>query len=194
MQPVARRYGAPSAGRTPAAGRSQPRSQEEQDRPHRLAAVVTSWLVIGGVIGTVSLGGDDDNRDDRRRADDREHRSDDRRRRRSPTSAVRFEGLGYELQVPTGWTDGTEEFAPRTPALATLDKVLLWGETFNSARGNVIVETQSSYGYTDPNDLKETWKQALASATTAADVDGANVAIDGQTALASTSCRTNAAA
>ena len=80
----------------------------------------------------------------------------------------------------------------QNPGLTTLDKVFLWGSTFNTARGNVIVETQSSYGYTDPNDLKEDWKKALTSSDATADIsDISNISIDGQTALGVEISRTN---
>ncbi|NHA00259.1 hypothetical protein G5V59_09445 [Nocardioides sp. W3-2-3] len=54
------------------------------------------------------------------------------------------------------------------------------------------METQSSYGYTDPNDLKDNWKKALVSSDTGAEItDGANITIDGQTALSVDIARTN---
>lgn len=191
VQPVAGSYGAPQQPYGGGWSQQPPAPRKRRTGVIVAAVVAVLVLVVGGIIAAVALGGDDD--------DPTTGGGDD------PTSATtdgtdsvpdiggdRFEGLGYELQVPKGWTDGTEEFKKQNSDVATLDKVFLWGESFNVARGNVIVETQSSYGYTDPNDLKDTWKKALVSGDTTADVvDGANVAIDGQTALTVDIARTN---
>lgn len=191
VQPVAGSYGAPQQ-QPYGGGWSQPPAPKKGRTGIIVAAVVAVLvLVVGGIIAAVALSGDDDKKADGGDDPTSATTSDD-------SSSVpdiggdRFEGLGYELQVPKGWTDGTEEFKKQNSDIATLDKVFLWGETFNVARGNVIVETQSSYGYTDPNDLKDTWKEALVSGDTTAEVnDGANVAIDGQTALTVDITRTN---
>lgn len=164
-----------------------------------VAAAVALLVIIGGIIGIVlATGGDDDPK-----ADDPSSQStaggdassgatDEPSNDVPDLGGPRIEGLGYEVQVPTGWTDGTEEFVAQNPNLTTLDKVFLWGSTFNTARGNVIVETQSSFGYTDPNDLKDDWKEALTSNDPTADtVDIANISIDGQTALGVEITRTN---
>lgn len=162
------------------------------------AVVVALVLVVGGIIAlVVANGGDDDPsaRNDSSESTDgpSESGSTDEPSDDLPDlGGPEIEGLGYKVQVPTGWTDGTEEFVAKNPGLTTLDKVFLWGSTFNTARGNVIVETQSAYGYTDPNDLKENWKTALVSSDASADInDIANVSIDGQTALGVEIARTN---
>ena len=93
-------------------------------------------------------------------------------------------GLGYVVSTPSGWMDGTEEFSRQNPNLTTLDKIFWWGDTFNTARGNVIVETQSSFGSTDPSDLEENWKSALTSSDPSAEIyDLPDITIDGQSAL-----------
>lgn len=193
VQPVAGGFGAPQQPYGSGGGWSQPTPQKKGRAGIIIAAVVTVLvLVVGGIIAAVALsGGDDDKKADGGDDPTSATTSDD-------SSSVpdiggdRFEGLGYQLQVPDGWTDGTEEFKAQNSDVATLDKVFLWGETFNTARGNVIVETQSSYGYTDPNDLADNWRTALVSGDSTAEVnDGANVAIDGQTALTVNIARTN---
>lgn len=193
VQPIAGSYGAPQQPYGGGGGWSQPTPPKKGRTGIIIAAVVAVLvLVVGGIIAAVALsGGDDDKKADGGDDPTSATTSDD-------SSSVpdiggdRFEGLGYQLQVPDGWTDGTEEFKSQNSDVATLDKVFLWGETFNTARGNVIVETQSSYGYTDPNDLADNWRKALVSGDTTAEVnDGANVAIGGQTALTVNIARTN---
>ncbi|KRB77057.1 hypothetical protein ASE01_09870 [Nocardioides sp. Root190] len=164
------------------------------------AIVLAIVVIVGGIIGIIALtGGDDDDpsadptsSNSSNSTDGSEDPTED------PTSEVpdlggpTIDGLGYKVQVPSGWTDGTTEFVSQNPGLTTLDKVFLWGTTFNTARGNVIVETQSSYGNTDPNALKEDWKKALVSSDPSADIsDIANTTIGGQTALGVEIARTN---
>lgn len=200
VQPLAGSYGAPGQHSQPG-NPGQPGqpygggwSQQAPPKKGRTGVIVAAVvavlvLVVGGIVAAVALGGDDDKKADG--GDETTSASDDG----STVPDIggdHFEGLGYELQVPAGWSDGTEEFKKQNSDVETLDKVFLWGDTFNTARGNVIVETQSSYGYTDPNDLKDNWKTALVSGDTSAEVnDGANVAIDGQTALTVNIARTN---
>lgn len=190
VQPVAGSYGAPH--QPYGGGWSQPAPPKKGRTGLIIGAVVAVLvLVVGGIVAAVALGGDDDPKGGGDDPTSSSTSSDD-----SSTlpdiGGDHFEGLGYKLQVPKGWTDGTEEFKSQNSDVETLDKVFLWGDTFNTARGNVIVETQSSYGYTDPNDLAENWKKALVSGDTTAQVDdGANVAIGGQTALTVNIARTN---
>jgi hypothetical protein len=151
-----------------------------------VAAVV---LIVAGIIGIVALaGGGDDDDDPTTGGSSQTTETPETTDLGGPT----IEGKGYQVQVPEGWSDGTEEFVANNPGLTTLDKVVLWGDTFNTARGNIIIETQSSYGSTDPNDLKEEWKEALISSDDTAELtDIPNVAIDGQTALGVEISRTN---
>lgn len=190
VQPVAGSYGAPH--QPYGGGWSQQPTPPKKSRTGIIIAAVVAVLVlvVGGIIAAVALGGDDDKKADG--GDDPTTTSTDDGSSVPDIGGDRFEGLGYELQVPNGWTDGTEEFKAQNSDVETLDKVFLWGDTFNTARGNVIVETQSSYGYTDPNDLAENWKKALVSGDSTAEVnDGADVAIGGQTALTVDIARTN---
>jgi len=191
VQPVAGSYGTPQ--QPYGGGWSQPTPPKKGRTGLIIAAVVAVLvLVVGGIIAAVALGGDDDKKADGGDDPTTSDTSSDDASSVPDIGGDRFEGLGYKLQVPKGWTDGTEEFKAQNSDIETLDKVFLWGDTFNTARGNVIVETQSSYGYTDPNDLKDNWKTALVSGDSTAEVnDGANVNIGGQTALTVNIARTN---
>lgn len=162
-----------------------------------IAGVVAALvLIVGGIVAAVALSGGDDEKDPKK-ADDptsktTDEPTDDPSTEVPDIGGPQVEGKGYAVQLPKGWTDGTEEFLAQNKNVPTLDKVFLWGDSFNTARGNVIVETQSSYGYTDPNDLKENWKKALVSSDTGAQItDGSNISIDGQTALSVDISRTN---
>lgn len=151
------------------------------------AIVAVLLLIGGGITAAVLLGGDDE-----------KPPSDDTRTSEAPTTTVpdlggpTIEGRGYQVQLPDGWTDGTTAFQKANPDLTTIDKVFLWGPRADSARGNVIVETEAAYGYTDPNDLKARWKKALTSDDkTARITDGSPTTINGQTALTAEITRTN---
>ncbi len=196
-------YGAP----VPAyGGWSQPGQQPGQQKKSRTgliigAVVLALVLIVGGIIGAIALaGGDDDPSagDDPTPTESSSGGSEDPTD--EPTEDVpdlggpTIEGNGYSVQVPKGWSDGTDEFVEQNPGLTTLDRVFLWGTTFNTARGNVIVETQSSYGNTEPDPLKEDWKKALVSSDPTADIsDIDSTEIDGQTALGVDIERTNEA-
>ncbi|KRA38131.1 MULTISPECIES: hypothetical protein [unclassified Nocardioides] len=194
-------YGAPTPSYPGAGGGwSQPAPPQKKSKTGLIiaATVVALVVIIGGIVGLVLVanGGDDD-----KKAGGDGSNSASQGGSPSGSESVdsvpdiggpQIEGLGYTVQAPKGWTDGTEEFIASNPGLTTLDKVILWGSTFNTARGNVIVETQSSYGSTDPNDLKDAWKDALISSDSSAEInDIANISIDGQTALGVEILRTN---
>lgn len=168
------------------------------------AVVLALVVIVGGIIGIIALsGGDDDpsaggdptssgsasgGSSDGASQGSSEEPSEDVPDLGGPV----IDGLGYTVQVPTGWSDGTTEFVAQNPGLTTLDKVFLWGTTFNTARGNVIVETQSAFGNTDPTALKDDWKSALVSSDPSADIsDISNTSIGGQTALGVEISRTN---
>lgn len=206
MSPPHQPAGAPGPGfssPTPAyGGWSQPGQAPKKSRTGLIvgAVVLALVLIVGGIIGIVALTGDDEDpsagggdptpteSSTDGSEDPTEEPTDDVPDLGGPT----IEGLGYTVQVPTGWSDGTDEFVKQNPGLTTLDRVFLWGTTFNTARGNVIVETQSSYGNTEPDALKDDWKQALVSSDPTADIsDIDNTTIDGQTALGVDISRTN---
>lgn len=194
-QPVGPGGYAPPASAYPAAGWSQQPPPKKSKTGLIIAGVVAALvLIVGGIVAAVALSGGDD---DPEKADEPTSQGTD-----EPTDEASTEvpdiggpevtGQGYTVQLPKGWTDGTTEFLAQNKDVPTLDKVFLWGDSFNSARGNVIVETQSSFGATDPNDLKAKWKEALVSSDAGAEInDGANISIDGQTALSVDISRTN---
>lgn len=196
-------YSSPNPAPNPYGGWSQPGQAPKKSRTGLVigAVVLALVLIVGGIIGIVALTGDDEDpsaggdptpteSSSSGSEDPTDEPTDDVTDLGGPT----IEGLGYTVQVPTGWTDGTDEFVKQNPGLTTLDKVFLWGTTFNTARGNVIVETQSSYGNTEPDGLKDDWKQALVSSDPTADIsDIDDTTIDGQTALGVDISRTNEA-
>lgn len=161
-------------------------------------------LLIGGIVAIIALAGGDD---DPEKADATTSTSASSEGSDEPTDSETsdgpvegpdlggdtFDGVGYRVALPDGWDDGTEEFKSTNPGVTTLDKVFIWGRTFNSARGNIIVEIQSSYGNTDPDGLKDDWKEALVlDDATATITDGPDTEVDGQRALTVDIDRTNA--
>ncbi|MFC5727840.1 MULTISPECIES: hypothetical protein [Nocardioides] len=181
-QPFAGPGYAPAGQPSYPGGWSQPPASKKSSAGLVIGAIAVAVVVIvAGIVGIVLLangGGEDPSADETSETVD--------------LGGITIKGQGYQVQAPEGWSDGTEEFVKNNPGLTTLDKVVLWGDTFNTARANIIVETQSSYGATDPNDLKDAWKEALVSGDPTADVtDIPNVAIDGQTALGVEISRTN---
>lgn len=196
-------YGAP----VPAyGGWSQPGQQPGQQKKSRTgliigAVVLALVLIVGGIVAAIALSGGDDDDPSAGGGDPTptesggsEEPTDEPTEEPNDLGGPTIEGLGYTVQVPSGWSDGTDEFVKQNPGLTTLDKVFLWGTTFNTARGNVIVETQSSYGNSEPDALKDDWKKALVSSDPTADIsDIDNTEIDGQTALGVDISRTNEA-
>ncbi len=49
---------------------------------------------------------------------------------------------------------------------------MLWGDTLNTSRASVLVETSSSYGESDPNELKDTWIDTVIGGITPVTADG----------------------
>lgn len=181
-------YGAPA----PVAGGWTPQGGGKKSNAGFLVAAVAVALVVlvAGIIGIIAVanGGGDNKADDPK----------------SPTSETtkvteppdlggpEVEGTGFTAQLPKGWTDGTDDFVADNPGLNTLDRVYIWGTTFNTARGNIIVETQSSYGNDDPEGLEDDWKSALTSGdTTATSDDIEPTTIGGEKALGVNLDRTN---
>ncbi|KAB2809323.1 hypothetical protein F9L07_20000 [Pimelobacter simplex] len=189
-------YGGPSYA---AGGWSQqPPPKKKSNTGFIVAAIVVALvLVVGGVIGIVALangGGDDKKADDpETTASSTESGGTDEPTDKTDTPpADALQGLGYYFTLPAGWKDATEDFLAQNPGVTTLDKVAIWGSTFNTARANVIVETQSAYGSTDPADLESSWKTALSSGDASVEVtDIDEKTIDGQSAIGVDISRTN---
>lgn len=194
-QPLASSYPAPGQ-----ASWAQPTPPKKSGTGFIVGAIAVALVVIvAGIIGIVIIAGSDDEK----KADDptsettdagtdtTDEPTDDNSSSPDPSGNVAT-GTGYETELPDGWIDGTDDFTSQNPGLSTLDRVFIWGSTFNTARGNVIVETQSAYGSTDPADLADDWKTALtADDDTAYTTDIDDTTIGGETALGVDISRTN---
>ncbi|MCD4527048.1 hypothetical protein [Nocardioides sp. cx-173] len=97
-----------------------------------------------------------------------------------PAGAI--EGNGYYFTPPERWTDVTDEVVARDDAGQT-DVAVGWGNSFEVARANVIVETGFAGGETDPEVLRPTWERNMAGATGATPEDNGTTEIDGETAV-----------
>ncbi|WGX95365.1 hypothetical protein [Nocardioides sp. L-11A] len=197
--------GAPTPPPPPPGGWSQPTPPKKSRTGLIVAAIAVALVVVvAGIIGIIAVTG----RDDDKSADDPASQTTDPTDPTDPTDSTdqptddestptdlggpSVAGTGYEAHLPKGWIDGTDEFTAQSPDATTLDRVFIWGATFNAARGNVIVEIQSAYGSTDPADIKDEWKNALtAGDDTAFTTDIDDTTIDGQTALGVDISRTN---
>ncbi|WP_158296610.1 hypothetical protein [Nocardioides albidus] len=164
------------------------------------AIAVALVVVVAGIIGILAVAGSDDEKaaDDSssKTAESTDETSDEASDEASDESSAGTDanafGTGYEAQLPEGWKDGTDDFVADNPGLTTLDRVFIWGATFNTARANVIVETQSAYGSTDPDDLKDDWQTALTDGDdTASTTEIDDTTIGGETALGVDISRTN---
>lgn len=194
-QPVGSSYPAPGQ-----AAWAQPTPPKKSSTGFIVGAIAVALVVIvAGIVGIVIVAGSDDDKS----ADDptsqttdagtgtTDEPTDDSGESLDPSANVAT-GTGYEAELPDGWIDGTDDFTAQNPGLSTLDRVFIWGSTFNTARGNVIVETQSAYGSSDPEDLADDWKTALtADDDTATTTEIDDTTIDGQTALGVDISRTN---
>ncbi|TQK70060.1 MULTISPECIES: hypothetical protein [unclassified Nocardioides] len=191
-QPVQPSYGAPGA-----TSWSQPTPPKKSGTGFIVGAIAVALVVVvAGIIGIIAVA----NSGSDKKADDTKSKSTEATSASAdPTDDTTDEpsgnvatGTGYETELPSGWIDGTDDFTSQNPGLSTLDRVFIWGSTFNTARGNVIVETQSSYGSTDPSDLADDWKTALvADDDTATTNDIDDTTIGGETALGVDISRTN---
>ena len=145
-------------------------------------------LILGLVVGLVALSGDDDDPEVDDPATAMSSPTDS-----APTSsaatddaptgdpALTFSGDGYSYAVPTeGWKDVTEE---TTDLPASVDTLVVLGDTLETGRGNVLVETSSAYGETEPEALYDQWKSNLESGTGAVPEDKGEMTIGGLPAL-----------
>ncbi|MBM7515938.1 hypothetical protein [Nocardioides nitrophenolicus] len=194
--------GPPSYAAPGQASWSQPTPPKKSNTGFIVGAIAVALVVIvAGIIGIIAIAGSGDDKkadDPTSKTTDAETGSTDQptdeptdEQSDKPSGNVAT-GTGYETELPKGWVDGTDDFTAQNPGLSTLDRVFIWGATFNTARGNVIVETQSAYGSTDPADLADDWKTALtADDTTATTTDIDDTTIGGETALGVDISRTN---
>lgn len=193
-QPAPPSYAAPAAG---PGGWSQPAPTKSHTGFIVATIAVALVVLVAGIIGIIAIAGSDDDKSADEGSSQSTESTDSSEEPTESEAAVDLggptvEGTGYEAHLPEGWADDTEAFTAQNPGATTLDRVFIWGATFNSARGNVIVEIQSAYGSSDPNDLADDWKTALTSDDdTAFSTDIDERTIDGQTALGVDITRTN---
>ena len=179
--------GAPSyAG----AGWSQPAPRKKSNTGFIVGAVVVALIVmVGGIFGIIALAGDDGGG-----GGGGGGKADDKLSEEVDLGGPTVEDDDYDVQLAKGWQDGTERFLAENPdgGGGTFERVFIWGETIATGRGNIIVESQSAFGSTDPEDLKANWKNALTSSTPDATIDEVDdIEIDGQKALTVDIQRTN---
>lgn len=185
-QPVAGPGGYSSGAPSYATSWGQPAPKKKGNTGFIVTAVVVALIVmIGGVFGIIALAGGDDDK----KADDKPSKSET-----VDLGGPTVEDDNYTVQLADGWTDGTEKFLEQNPdgGGSTFERVFVWGETIADGRGNIIVESQSSYGETDPEELADTWKSALTSSTPDAKLEEVDdIEIDGERALTVEIQRTN---
>jgi hypothetical protein len=173
----------------------QPAAPYQQPKKSRTGlivalAAIAVVVVVGIVIGVIALSGDDGDPS----ADDETTTTEttsDATGTTEPTETAATDttpadlggpvitGDGYAYSVPDGWTNGTDDLQSQDGGGA-IDSGALWGETFNDARANVLVETATSFGQSDPEELKGDWINNLQTSTGATPnpIDG--VTIGGQ--------------
>lgn len=114
----------------------------------------------------------------------------------SPTSALPtmppdpLVGSGYAFTLPGAWTDITEEILSGGESGAT-DKAIAWGQSFEGARANLIIETGFAGGETDPEVIRPTWEANMVGSTGATPVDNGDTTIDGEKAVSVRISRVN---
>lgn len=99
-------------------------------------------------------------------------------------------GSGYAFTLPDAWTDITEEILSGGQSGAT-DKAIAWGQSFEGARANLIIETGFAGGETDPEVIRPTWENNMVGATGATPVDNGDTTIDGEKAVSVLISRVN---
>ena len=99
-------------------------------------------------------------------------------------------GSGYAFSLPEAWTDITDEILSGGESGAT-DKAIAWGQNFEGARANLIIETGFAGGETDPEVIRPTWENNMVGATGATPVDNGNTTIDGEKAVSVKISRVN---
>lgn len=161
---------------------------------------VVLLLIIGGAVALVlTLGGDD--KDDDKSKDDEssqtteepsEDPTDDPSEEPSedPTDGGSGEvsGTGYSYDVPSGWTDVTDEMSSQDPRI---DSGITAGSSFQGADANILVEAGSSGGESDPEAARSTLKNNISSSVGATPTDIDNSEIGGAEAIGVRVERTN---
>ncbi len=156
-------------GQQPPAGFGGPPPQQWAPQPKKsktgliIASVVALLLLAGGgAAAVIALTGDDDDK------------SDDR------PSVV---ADGYSHTIPEDWIDATDELAGQG-APSSIETVIAWGDQLDNSRANMIVESQSAGGATDPEEMRTTWEATMTQAAGGTAPDSApGITVDGQESI-----------
>lgn len=157
----------------------------------------SSGLIIGAIVAVVLLGvvaiiaiialsggGDDPSADDTSsETTDNSSASEGPRDSASVTldPALTLQGKGYRYEFPNSdWKDLTADTPDTT---GTIDTIAAPGDSINTARGNILVETSTAYGATDVSQLVEDWKSVLEQSTGASPTDIGTRSIGGKDAV-----------
>jgi hypothetical protein len=145
-----------------------------------VAIVLFGLIAIVGIIALSGGGGDTPSADDK--SSDKTSSSDGVSTTAIPTDAALTErGTGYTYQLPNSdWKDLTADTPDDT---GTIDTITAPGASIGTARGNILVESSSSFGQTDVNQLTSDWKNTLQQGTGATPTDIGTMEIDGKTAV-----------
>jgi hypothetical protein len=173
-------YGPPPGGPPPgqqppygSPGGQPPYGPPPQKRKSSTALIATILIVAlvlaGGAVGGILLLGDDDE---------------------GGGSGDTITGDGYSYALPEDWHDVTEDALSGNPPGA-IDTVSAWGEQFNGAPANVIVEIGPASGVSDPEELRSTWESNMAAATQATPEQIDDTEIGGETAIGTEIRRSN---
>jgi len=135
-----------------------------------IAAIVVLGVVAIILIVALSGGGDDPSADE---STDTTSTTAETTAETSNTvttdPALTLQGDGYTYQFPNSdWQDLTADTPDTT---GTIDTIAAPGDSLNTARGNILVETSSAFGSTDINDLVDDWKTVLTGSTGATPTD-----------------------
>lgn len=202
-QPGQQPYGSQQPGHQPYGAPGGPGQQPPKKSKTGLFAIlgVVLVLIIGGAVALVlTLGGDDkddDAKDDESSSESSEDPSEDSSE--DPTDeptddestdgeSGAVSGTGYSYDLPSGWSDMSEEMSSQDPRV---DSAIAAGSSFEQAEANILVEAGSSGGETDPEAARATLKSNISSSVGATATDVENSEIGGAEAIGVKVERTN---
>ncbi len=99
-------------------------------------------------------------------------------------------GNGYSYTLPSGWNEVTDEALAGDPPGA-IDTVAAWGQRFNGAPANLIVEVGSAQGTSDPEELRQGWEANMGAVTNSTPKPIDNTTIANETAIGTEIRRSN---
>lgn len=166
---------------TPGYGSSPPKKSSSGLIIGAIAAVVVLGVVAIILIVTLSGGDGDDPTAEDSSASTSASEDDETSSTVTTDPALTLQGTGYSYQFPNGdWKDLTADTPDTT---GTIDTIAAPGDSLNTARGNILVETSSAFGTTDVNELVGDWKTQLTGSTGATPVDLGTRDIGGKEAV-----------